>query len=150
MDRSMFCAESLKWSCRLQRKQNMGEFSSTPRKVYQSARRYKNSATNSQKPEHLSKQITPQRTVLYTITYAKRNRVFFTRDSTGSVIVPSNANSTYNGSQAQTTKRITSPNTTPLTYTNKCVQLTFMYHRTQHPYCEGVLILGFQLTLNRR
>ena len=73
------------------------------------------------KPERLSKQITPQRTVLYTITYAKRNHVVLKRDSIGSVIVPSKANSTYTGNQAQTTNRIMPPNTTPLPYTEKCV-----------------------------
>ena len=127
----------------------MGEFSSMPRKVYHSARRYKNLATISQKREHLSKQTTPQRTVLYTITYAKINRVVLTRDSIGSAIVTSKANLTYTESQAQTTKWITSPNTIPLSYTENCVRLTYTYHRTQHPSCKGVLILGFQLPLNR-
>ena len=49
-------------------------------------------------------------------------------------IRPNKANSTYTGNQVQTTRQTTSPNTTPLTYTEKCARRTYTYHRTQHPH----------------
>ena len=80
----------------------------------------------------------------------QKNRVVLTRDSIGSAIMQKRLIQRILETRSKQQSRLRHQTPPPLPYKEKCARRNYMYRRTQHPHCEGVLILGSQRPLNQR